>query len=140
MIVTILLLLITIVIIAFTFDFYVHHKKAGQLLDQIPGRKGVPILGNKLQIYLPRDKLWLFFCNMMDKYYPITKIWAFHIPVVSIRHPDDLEVTLNNTKNIEKSILYKILIPWLNTGLLTSGEIFPLLETLLNFRTYASNY
>ncbi|XP_014487489.1 PREDICTED: cytochrome P450 4V2-like [Dinoponera quadriceps] len=57
----------------------------------------------------------------MDKYYPINKIWGLHIPIVSIRHPDDLEVILNNTKNIEKSIIYKILIPWLNTGLLTSG-------------------
>lgn len=27
-----------------------------------------------------------------DKYYPITKIWAFFRPIVSIRHPDDLEV------------------------------------------------
>jgi len=27
-----------------------------------------------------------------DKYYPITKLWAFFRPIVSIRHPDDLEV------------------------------------------------
>ncbi|XP_014487633.1 PREDICTED: cytochrome P450 4C1-like [Dinoponera quadriceps] len=32
-----------------------------------------------------------------------------------------MHVILNNMKHIEKSIIYKILIPWLNTGLLTSG-------------------
>ncbi|XP_014485476.1 PREDICTED: cytochrome P450 4C1-like [Dinoponera quadriceps] len=30
-------------------------------------------------------------------------------------------IILNNTKHIKKSIIYKILIPGLNTGLLTSG-------------------
>ncbi|XP_014487518.1 PREDICTED: cytochrome P450 4C1-like [Dinoponera quadriceps] len=59
---------------------------------------------------------------MMDKYYPITKFWGFHICLVTIRHPDDLEVILNNTKHIEKSIIYNIFIPWLNTGLLTSRD------------------
>ncbi|EFN61530.1 Cytochrome P450 4C1 [Camponotus floridanus] len=62
-------------------------------------------------------------CMLCDKYYPISKVWAFHIFVVSIRHPDDLEKILNSTKHIDKSPGYNILHPWLGTGLLTSTGV-----------------
>ncbi|XP_032666228.1 cytochrome P450 4C1-like [Odontomachus brunneus] len=58
--------------------------------------------------------------SLMDKYYPVFKLWMFSIPLISIRHPDDLEAILNNSKHIKKGFIYKVLHPWLNTGLLTS--------------------
>ncbi|XP_072762594.1 cytochrome P450 4C1-like [Anoplolepis gracilipes] len=58
--------------------------------------------------------------NWADNYYPIFKLWGLFIPVVSIRHPDDLETILSSTKHIEKSRIYDSLLPWLGTGLLTS--------------------
>lgn len=33
---------------------------------------------------------WLYF--ILDKYYPIARLWGFFRPFVSIRHPDDMEV------------------------------------------------
>lgn len=38
------------------------------------------------------EKLWWFLRTVTDEYYPILKIWCGFTPVVSIRHPDDLEV------------------------------------------------
>ncbi|KYQ53159.1 Cytochrome P450 4C1, partial [Trachymyrmex zeteki] len=67
------------------------------------------------------DNLWELLITITDKYYPIFKIWGFFTPVVSICHPDDMEAILNNMKHINKSMIYDILLPWFNTGLLTSG-------------------
>ncbi|XP_071572411.1 cytochrome P450 4C1-like isoform X2 [Temnothorax nylanderi] len=58
---------------------------------------------------------------MTNQYYPICKIWEIFLPIVFIRHPDDLETILSSTKHIEKSWIYHALHPWLGTGLLTSG-------------------
>uniref|UniRef100_UPI003B63BAC5 cytochrome P450 4C1-like n=1 Tax=Odontomachus brunneus TaxID=486640 RepID=UPI003B63BAC5 len=120
MIVTVLLMFIIIVIIAFAHDYYVHHTRAGRLIDKIPGPKGIPIAGTALELQISPEKLWLRLHFEAEKHYPILKLWLFSIPVISIRHPDDLEAILNNTKHIEKGQFYELLHAWLNTGLLTS--------------------
>lgn len=38
------------------------------------------------------EELWNLLCNLSDKYYPIMRVWAVFIPVIIIRHPDDVEV------------------------------------------------
>ncbi|XP_032680148.1 cytochrome P450 4C1-like [Odontomachus brunneus] len=121
MIVTILLIFIIIIIIALVCDYYVHHTRAGRLIDKIPGPKGIPIAGFALKMLVSPEKIWLLLRHFTEKYYPTVKIWGFFLPAVSIRHPDDLEAILNNTKHIEKSKIYKLLHAWLNTGLLTSS-------------------
>uniref|UniRef100_UPI003B639677 cytochrome P450 4C1-like n=1 Tax=Odontomachus brunneus TaxID=486640 RepID=UPI003B639677 len=121
MIVTVLLLFIITVIIAFGYDYYVHRSRVGRLIDKLPGPKTIPIGGNVLQMQSSPENLWLLLRDIADRYYPIAKIWSFFTPAITIRHPDDLEAILNNTKHIEKSMIYQVLHPWLNTGLLTSA-------------------
>ncbi|XP_072760393.1 cytochrome P450 4C1-like isoform X2 [Anoplolepis gracilipes] len=58
--------------------------------------------------------------STFDIYYPIMKVWSFFTPVVSIRHPDDMETILTSHKHMRKSRIYEFLQPWLGTGLLTS--------------------
>ncbi|XP_071570996.1 cytochrome P450 4C1-like isoform X2 [Temnothorax nylanderi] len=58
--------------------------------------------------------------TITDEFYPIAKAWGFFFPIISIRHPNDLETILSSTKHIEKSLLYDVLFPWFGTGLLTS--------------------
>ncbi|XP_071576478.1 cytochrome P450 4C1-like [Temnothorax nylanderi] len=118
MITTILLLLILILLIS---NYYVHYGKNGRLINLIPGQRGRPIVGNILDYILSREKQWKLLVALSNQYYPIFKFWAFFVPIVSIRHPDDLEAILGSTKHIEKSFLYDILHPWFGTGLLTSG-------------------
>ncbi|XP_036144046.1 cytochrome P450 4C1-like isoform X1 [Monomorium pharaonis] len=66
------------------------------------------------------EDIWKILFNLSNQYYPIFKVWAFFITMVSIRHPNDLEIILNNTKHIDKGIIYDKLSPWLGTGLLLS--------------------
>lgn len=38
------------------------------------------------------EEQWKALINLIDQYNPICKFWAFFLPVVFIRHPDDLQV------------------------------------------------
>ncbi|XP_072761683.1 cytochrome P450 4C1-like [Anoplolepis gracilipes] len=117
MFITILLLFMFILLV---YNYYVHHGKDGRLINLIPGPPGLPILGNVLQAIISREEQMKLFIKLSNDYYPIGKIWGVFIPVVGIRHPDDLETILSNMKHIEKSRGYDLLHPWLGTGLLTS--------------------
>ncbi|XP_025266772.1 cytochrome P450 4C1-like [Camponotus floridanus] len=109
--------------ILLVYNYYVYHKKYRQLLNLIPRPSGFPIIGNALQCYVSEEKLWKLFCKLSDEYYPIIKFGFFFIYGVGIRHPDDIETILSSTKHIEKSFLYNVVHPWLNTGLVTSTAI-----------------
>jgi len=98
---------------------YVYHKKYRRL-NLIPGPSDFPIIGNALQLYVSAEELWKFFCKLSDEYWPIFKLRVFFTNVIFIRHPDDLETILNSTKHIEKSFVYDMSHPWINTGLATS--------------------
>ncbi|XP_072761647.1 cytochrome P450 4C1-like isoform X3 [Anoplolepis gracilipes] len=117
MFITILLLFMFILLVC---NYYVHYGRNGRLINLIPGPPGLPFLGNILEAQISPEKLMKLLFNWTDNYYPIWKAWGFFIPVVSIRHPDDVETILSSTKHIEKSRLYDSLLPWLGTGLLTS--------------------
>ncbi|XP_071560726.1 uncharacterized protein [Temnothorax nylanderi] len=118
MIIAILLLLILIVLV---YNYYVHHGRNGKLINLIPGPVGYPISGNVLDYMCSREEQSKLLITIPDQYYPILKIWCFFTPIVSIRHPDDLETILSSTKHIDKSRIYYMLLPWFGTGLLTSG-------------------
>ncbi|KAL6262130.1 hypothetical protein P5V15_007230 [Pogonomyrmex californicus] len=117
MIVIILLLLIFTLLI---YNYYINYGRNGRLINLLPGPPGYPIIGCVLEFLVSREDLWKLLMTYQDQYYPILKMWNFFLPIISIRHPDDMEAILNNTKHIDKSMIYDILLPWFNTGLLTS--------------------
>ncbi|XP_036150590.1 cytochrome P450 4C1-like [Monomorium pharaonis] len=120
MFVTLLLLLVLIGYL--TYHYYVQYGPNGRLINKIPGPIGYPIIGNIL-LFTRIDLLehiWKVHFNLINQYYPLCKIWFFLIPIVAIRHPDDLEVILGSTKHIEKSKIYDVLKSWFNTGLIVS--------------------
>ncbi|TGZ47943.1 Uncharacterized protein DBV15_11188 [Temnothorax longispinosus] len=102
MIITTLLLLF---LIALVYNYYVHHRKNGRLINLIPG---IP------------EEYWKLMTNISDEYYSIFKIWVFFTPYVLIRHPDDLKAILNSAKHIDKSGVYHVLHRLVGTGLSTS--------------------
>lgn len=67
------------------------------------------------------DELWIAHRKINAMYYPINKVWLGSTPVISIYHPDDVQILLSSFKHTEKSMLYKFLHPWLGSGLLTSS-------------------
>ncbi|XP_071652862.1 cytochrome P450 4C1-like isoform X2 [Temnothorax longispinosus] len=117
MIITTLLLLF---LIALVYNYYVHHRKNGRLINLIPGIPGYPIFGNIVQYLCSPEEYWKLMTNISDEYYSIFKIWVFFTPYVLIRHPDDLKAILNSAKHIDKSGVYHVLHRLVGTGLSTS--------------------
>ncbi|KAH0534604.1 hypothetical protein KQX54_005806 [Cotesia glomerata] len=100
--------------------FYVHLRTQGRLCDLIPGPKSYPIIGNLLDLAGHPEDIWNFLNRASVKYYPVWKIWLGIWPVITICHPDDVQILLTSTKHQNKSVLYDLLRPWLQDGLLTS--------------------
>ncbi|KAL6418335.1 hypothetical protein ACFW04_012208 [Cataglyphis niger] len=98
------------------YYYYVHYGRNGRLFNLIPGPPSHPIVGNAIEF----NGQWKMYISLFDKYYPIFKVWSCFMYFVCIRHPDDMEIILSSTKHIEKGYVYKLLHPWLGTGLLTS--------------------
>ncbi|KOC65199.1 Cytochrome P450 4C1 [Habropoda laboriosa] len=118
MFVTVLLAILAIVILHFSL---LHYGKVGRLINSIPGPQAFPIVGNMHSLQISSHELWTFLRSTSKQYYPIFRVWSFTFPFLNIRHPDDVETVLGNTKFIQKSEAYNLLKPWFNTGLLTSS-------------------
>ncbi|XP_039304259.1 cytochrome P450 4C1 isoform X4 [Solenopsis invicta] len=115
-------ILLFILVAYLVFHCYFHYGPKGRLINKLPG-PGYPIIGTLLDFLHPVDGFFKLLTTRCDTYYPIFKVrYYLFLTLVSIRHPDDLEVILNSTKHINKSVVYNLLHPWLGTGLLTSGE------------------
>ncbi|XP_070157527.1 cytochrome P450 4C1-like [Polyergus mexicanus] len=113
-------ILLLSVFIFMIYYCYVRYGRKGRLLNLLPGPLGYPIAGNAFLVFASAEELWILLHSLCDTYYPIFKVWSFFTYAVSIRHPDDLETILNNTKHIQKGLPYNTLHPWFGTGLLTS--------------------
>ncbi|KAH0534610.1 hypothetical protein KQX54_005858 [Cotesia glomerata] len=98
--------------------FYVHLRTQGRLCNLIPGPKSYPIIGNLMDLAGHPEDIWNFLNRTSIKYYPVWKIWVGPTPVVTIYHPDDVQILLTSTKNRGKSKIYDLLHPWLQDGLL----------------------
>ncbi|CAG9864834.1 unnamed protein product [Phyllotreta striolata] len=86
----------------------------------IPGPQGSPILGTNNTLHTP-ESLFIRDRKRAVEYYPIFKLWSLDAAGVFVMSPDDIELVLNNSKHINKSLFYNFLHSWLGTGLLTSG-------------------
>ncbi|XP_070169770.1 cytochrome P450 4C1-like isoform X2 [Polyergus mexicanus] len=113
-------ILLTSMFILLVYYYYVRYGRNGRLVNLLPGPPGHSIAGNALQAYISAEEQWKLMCNLSNKYYPIFKFRIFFIYSVAIRHPNDLETILSNTKRTEKSHIYNLFQPWISTGLLTS--------------------
>ncbi|KAL6416370.1 hypothetical protein ACFW04_013526 [Cataglyphis niger] len=111
-----IIILLLSMFILLMYYYYVHYGRNGRLLNLVPGPSDLPIVGNAIEF----NEIFKLFISLSDKYYPIFKVWSCFIYCVCIRHPNDLEIILSSTKHIEKGYVYKLLHPWLGTGLLTS--------------------
>ncbi|KAF2886529.1 hypothetical protein ILUMI_19643 [Ignelater luminosus] len=96
------------------------HLKTRAALSQIPGPHGKFLIGILLNIMDTPENIWSYVRHLSGKYYPIYKYWILHIPVVTLVCPDDIEIVFSSTKHSAKGDVYKVLLPWLGTGLLTS--------------------
>ncbi|KAL2740988.1 cytochrome P450 4C1-like isoform X1 [Vespula squamosa] len=108
------------ILFLFLLHYFVRCQRAGRIVSKIPGPKAYPIVGNLLRFQVDNEHLLEKIWEMNEEYYPIYKTWSFSIPIVTLLHPEDVEVLMKSTKHIEKGSTYKYLQPWLSTGLITS--------------------
>ncbi|XP_069680175.1 cytochrome P450 4C1-like isoform X1 [Periplaneta americana] len=92
-----------------------------RMMDKLPGLPSYPILGSILPyIFVKPEDRWGLTYKIAVQYKPLIKWWIGPFPAITIVHPDFAEAVLNNTHTIEKTKLYKIMEPWLGSGLITS--------------------
>ena len=53
-------------------------------------------------------------------YDKLTTLWLGPVPLIVVAHPESVEKLLRSSKHMKKSFVYKFLLPWIGTGLLTS--------------------
>ncbi|XP_015112787.1 cytochrome P450 4C1 [Diachasma alloeum] len=95
-------------------------------IDEIPGPRGrFPIIGMVWEITRVKQEDQMQWLHKIANQYKngIFRIWIGIDPTVHINTPEHAEVILRSTKHIDKSMIYKYIVPWLGKGLLTStGE------------------
>nr|XP_019591627.1 PREDICTED: cytochrome P450 4V2 [Rhinolophus sinicus]XP_019591628.1 PREDICTED: cytochrome P450 4V2 [Rhinolophus sinicus] len=94
-----------------------HHMRA---IPSIPGF--LPFLGHSLIIKPDSREFFkqVIYYTEENRNVSLLKLWLGPMPVVAMYNADVVEVILTNSKEIEKSFMYKFLEPWLGLGLLTS--------------------
>ncbi|XP_011705881.1 PREDICTED: cytochrome P450 4C1-like [Wasmannia auropunctata] len=135
------MIIISSILSIFIILVYNYYRRNGRLINRIPGPPGYPITENFLNLLsYSREEQLKFVMNLHDQYYPIYKIWGIYFPIVFIRHPDDLKTILSSPKHIsKKTMIYKILYPWLRTGLFTSsGNVY--IRTMIMFLLSSFHY
>ncbi|KAL2743402.1 cytochrome P450 4C1-like isoform X2 [Vespula maculifrons] len=106
----------------FLLHYYIKYRRIGRILQDVPGPKAYPIIGNILRFQSSNlEKTFGKLLEVDKEYYPIYKIWSFFFTSVTLLDPKDIEKLVKSSKNIEKSTAYNYIKPWLSNGLITSN-------------------
>ncbi|XP_063238309.1 cytochrome P450 4C1-like [Bacillus rossius redtenbacheri] len=99
-------------------------SRFARMVNKLPGPPAYPVVGSCLDLMgVPKHRFLEALLERNRKYAPIFRSWVGPMPVVHISDPEYLEVLLSSPKHLEKGYMYRLLHPWLGTGLLTStGE------------------
>ncbi|CAL7940661.1 unnamed protein product [Xylocopa violacea] len=101
--------------------FVLHYGNRGRKINLIPGPIVVPFLGTLYMLQSSRRDIWETFRKLNAQYYKIYRLWSVTCAYINVHRPEHVETIIGNTKFTHKSWLYRILEPWLGTGLLTAS-------------------
>ncbi|XP_066945976.1 cytochrome P450 4C1-like [Macrobrachium rosenbergii] len=100
--------------------WFIKRQKRIWAINKLPGPRGLPIIGNALEMALESKELFEKL-NSFGDYGDISKIWLGNQPVVFISGAQATEAVLSSSRLLEKNFAYYFLHPWLGAGLLTSS-------------------
>ncbi|KAK9744653.1 Cytochrome P450 [Popillia japonica] len=81
----------------------------------------LPIVGTKYKLFgIKREDFFSVAIQYVLDNAPIFCTWHGSTPEIGIVKPEYFEIVTNNAVHIKKGRLYKLLLPWLGEGLLTS--------------------
>ncbi|XP_019870625.2 cytochrome P450 4C1 [Aethina tumida] len=112
--------------LSFTIIYLIHRlikwNEFRKQINLIPGPKGLPIIGNTLELLGSQEKIFKSMRKLSQEYTKngTGKLWLAHLAQVGTQNPDDVEKLISSTKHNTKSEIYDQLHIWLGTGLLTS--------------------
>nr|XP_053637587.1 cytochrome P450 4c3-like isoform X3 [Cherax quadricarinatus] len=88
------------------------------LLNQIPGPKGIPVLGNALYFNVDATELFQRVLKVTECG-EVSRMWMVHNPFCFLSSAKTAEVLLSSHKLLDKGMDYEFLHPWLGLNLLT---------------------
>ncbi|XP_069195490.1 cytochrome P450 4C1 [Procambarus clarkii] len=106
--------------ITLTLVWYFKRQQKVWLLEQIPGPRGLPIIGNALFFNADSSELFKRFLAVAEKG-EVTRLWLGSTGTCLLSSARTAEVILSSTKHLDKSEDYTLLHPWLGKSLLTSA-------------------
>ncbi|CAO1376199.1 unnamed protein product [Diamesa serratosioi] len=92
-----------------------------KLAEKIPGPKGLPIIGNALDLTGSSHLVFKTVINKGKEFNDIIKIWVGPKLLVFLFDPRDVELVLSSQVYLDKSPEYRFFKPWLGNGLLISS-------------------
>ncbi|KAK7863476.1 hypothetical protein R5R35_010512 [Gryllus longicercus] len=99
---------------------YTRRLRFRRAVDRLPGPAPLPLLGNALDLLVPRNRVMQVLEDRYQKYKPLYRAWIGPIAEIHLTLPEHVEVIMSTPKFLQKSHAYKFLHPWLGEGLLTS--------------------
>lgn len=111
--------LVITVLVTITMVWYFKRQKTVWLLNQIPGPKGLPILGNALYLYVDPPEFFQRILKVTE-YGEVARLWMAHNPYCLLSSAKAVEVLLSSQKYLDKGLNYDFIHPWLGISLLTS--------------------
>ncbi|XP_047355523.1 cytochrome P450 4C1-like isoform X2 [Vespa velutina] len=107
----------------FVLHYFTRYGRIGNISSRIAGPKAFPIIGNLYHLQVDNEQLLEKLWKINKEFSPINRLWSLFFSLITIIHPEDVEILLKSTQHLEKTIPYKFLQPWLSTGLITgAGE------------------
>lgn len=91
-----------------------------ELAERIPGPKGLPLIGNALDLVGSSHSVFRTIIEKGKDYNEVIKIWIGPKLIVFLVDPRDVELLLSSHVFIDKSPEYRFFKPWLGNGLLIS--------------------
>uniref|UniRef100_UPI003B682EB4 cytochrome P450 4C1-like n=1 Tax=Vespa mandarinia TaxID=7446 RepID=UPI003B682EB4 len=109
--------------ILFLLHYLTRYGRLGNISSRIVGPKAYPIIGNLYHLQVDNEQLLEKLWKINKEFSPINRLWSLFFSLITIIHPEDVEILLKSTQHLEKTIPYKFIQPWLSTGLITgAGE------------------
>lgn len=104
--------------------WFMMRKPVKQLKDAevIPGPPQLPVIGNSLDFFnLDSEGIFHLLLKLKKEYGRIFQVLIGDRTWIVVSDPKHMEAIMSSNKFINKARDYNFLMPWLGTGLLTSG-------------------
>uniref|UniRef100_A0A182PU94 Uncharacterized protein n=1 Tax=Anopheles epiroticus TaxID=199890 RepID=A0A182PU94_9DIPT len=107
-------------LLLWVFYWRISRRHMLELAERIPGPKGLPLIGNALDLIGSSHSVFRTIIEKGKDYNEVIKIWIGPKLIVFLVDPRDVELLLSSHVYIDKSPEYRFFKPWLGNGLLIS--------------------